>query len=133
MRERIRVRLLFLYGADDVGSLRHHGRGDYVLVECDTREGIRVRGRELGAIINLDDITHIDFLETARRHIPETISCRYNPGGVFKMSNGIMDNPGDAKYGHYHGADVRGLPYSEAEGREAFRYPCVSGKQHGDE
>ena len=54
--------------------------------------------RELGAIINLDDITHIDFLEQ-HGGIPETISCRYNPGGVFKMSNGIMDNPGDAKYG----------------------------------
>lgn len=54
---------------------------------------------ELGAIINLDDFTHIDFLEETIGHIPETISCRYNPGGVFKMSNGIMDNPGDAKYG----------------------------------
>lgn len=53
---------------------------------------------KLGAIINLDDITHIDFLEQ-HGGIPETISCRYNPGGVFKMSNGIMDNPGDAKYG----------------------------------
>lgn len=54
--------------------------------------------RELEAIINLDDITHIEFLE---KHggIPETISCRYNPGGIFQMSNGIMDNPGDAKYG----------------------------------
>lgn len=54
--------------------------------------------KEIGAIINLDDITHIDFLEKCAG-IPETISCRYNPGGVFKMSNGIMDNPGDAKYG----------------------------------
>ncbi len=54
--------------------------------------------RELGAIINQDDITHNDFLEQ-HGGIPETISCRYNPGGVFKMSNGIMDNPGDAKYG----------------------------------
>lgn len=54
---------------------------------------------ELGAIINLDDITHIDFLEQTIGHIPETISCRYNPGGLFEISNGIMDNPGDAKYG----------------------------------
>ena len=53
----------------------------------------------LGAIINLDDITHIDFLEKTIGHIPETISCRYNPGGLFKISNDIMDNPGDAKYG----------------------------------
>ena len=53
----------------------------------------------LGAIINLDDITHIEFLEEAIGHIPETISCRYNPGGVFQITNDIMDNPGDAKYG----------------------------------
>ena len=54
---------------------------------------------KLGAIINLDDITHIDFLEKTIGEIPETISCRYNPGGLFKISNSIMDNPGDAKYG----------------------------------
>jgi len=54
---------------------------------------------KLGAIINLDDITHIDFLEGILGKLPETMSCRYNPGGVFTMSNGIMDNPGDAKYG----------------------------------
>lgn len=54
---------------------------------------------KIGATINLDDITHIEFLENAIGKLPETISCRYNPGGLFKMSNGIMDNPGDAKYG----------------------------------
>lgn len=55
---------------------------------------------EMGAIINLDDITHIDFCEQAcGGRLPETMSCRYNPGGVFRMSNGIMDNPGDSKYG----------------------------------
>ena len=54
---------------------------------------------DLGAIINLDDITHIECLEKTLGYIPETISCRYNPGGLFKISNDIMDNPGDAKYG----------------------------------
>lgn len=54
---------------------------------------------KLGAIINLDDITHIDYLEEILGRLPETISCRYNPGGIFTMSNGIMDNPGDSKYG----------------------------------
>ncbi len=54
---------------------------------------------EMGALINLDDITHIDFLEGILGKLPETMSCRYNPGGIFQMSNGIMDNPGDAKYG----------------------------------
>ena len=54
---------------------------------------------EIGAIINLDDFTHIDFLEKTIGYIPETISCRFNPGGIFQISNDIMDNPGDAKYG----------------------------------
>ncbi|MEG1575942.1 MAG: diaminopimelate decarboxylase, partial [Clostridium sp.] len=54
---------------------------------------------QLGAIVNLDDFTHIDFLEKTIGHIPETISCRFNPGGLFKISNDIMDNPGDSKYG----------------------------------
>ncbi len=54
---------------------------------------------ELGGIINLDDSTHIPFLEETIGKIPETISCRYNPGGTYQISNTIMDNPGDAKYG----------------------------------
>lgn len=54
--------------------------------------------RKLGAIINLDDFTHIDILDKLCS-IPETICCRYNPGGVFQASNQIMDNPGDSKYG----------------------------------
>ncbi len=58
-----------------------------------------VYASRLGAIINLDDFTHIEFLEQTTGGIPETISCRFNPGGVFKISNSIMDNPGDAKYG----------------------------------
>ena len=54
---------------------------------------------DLGGIINLDDITHIEAVEKACGKLPEKMSCRYNPGGIFEISNGIMDNPGDAKYG----------------------------------
>ncbi|MCR5734252.1 MAG: diaminopimelate decarboxylase [Lachnospiraceae bacterium] len=53
----------------------------------------------LNAIINLDDITHIDQVERVLGKLPEKMSCRFNPGGLFEMSNGIMDNPGDSKYG----------------------------------
>lgn len=54
--------------------------------------------RKLNATINLDDITHIDFLKRVA-DIPDTVCCRYNPGGHFAIANNIMDNPGDAKYG----------------------------------
>ena len=53
---------------------------------------------EMGAIINLDDLTHVEFLEQVAG-IPETICCRFNPGGHFAIANSIMDNPGDSKYG----------------------------------
>lgn len=65
----------------------------------DTPEGEFKLADQLGGIINLDDITHISCVERELGHIPEVISCRYNPGGLFKISNSIMDNPGDAKYG----------------------------------
>ena len=57
-----------------------------------------VYARKLGAIINLDDITHIDYLEQ-HAGVPETICLRYNPGGDFAVSSQIMDTPGQAKYG----------------------------------
>ncbi len=52
----------------------------------------------LGAFINLDDYTHIEFLADGPG-IPETICCRYNPGGTFELGTDIMDNPGESKYG----------------------------------
>ena len=55
--------------------------------------------RKLGAIVNFDDISHIEFFEKVAGPIPQTVSCRFNPGGLFQLSNGIMDNPGDSKYG----------------------------------
>ncbi|MCI8399862.1 MAG: diaminopimelate decarboxylase [Oscillibacter sp.] len=68
-----------------------------------TVEEFRLAGR-MNAIINLDDITLIDTLTQALGQVPETICCRYNPGGVFTVGESrdgaqVMDNPGDAKYG----------------------------------
>ena len=73
--------------------------GDIMFSSNDTPEKEFKYADEIGGIINLDDITHIESVERAVGSIPKTISCRYNPGGVFKISNDIMDNPGDAKYG----------------------------------
>ena len=73
--------------------------GDIMFSSNDTPAEEFAYANEIGATINLDDITHIDFLEKTIGKIPETISCRYNPGGYFKISNSILDNPGDAKYG----------------------------------
>ena len=53
---------------------------------------------DMGAYINLDDATHVDFLERVGG-IPETVCLRYNPGGSFSLGNTIMDMPRDAKYG----------------------------------
>ena len=73
---------------------------------------------KLGAIINLDDFTMIDFLEQVAA-IPETICCRFNPGGVFALGNDIIDNPGDSKYG-----------MTRDQLREAFKILKAKGVKH---
>lgn len=73
--------------------------GDEIMFSSnDTPAEEFIKARELDATINLDDITHIDFLKKSAG-IPKKISCRFNPGGVFELGTDIMDNPGDAKYG----------------------------------
>lgn len=67
--------------------------GDIMFSSNDTPEEEFKYANEIGGIINLDDITHIESVERAVGYIPKVISCRYNPGGVFKISNDIMDNP----------------------------------------
>ena len=74
---------------------------------------------ELGAIINLDDFTHIACMEKVLDTFPETMSCRFNPGGLFRISNDIMDNPGDSKYG-----------MTEEQLTEAFRILKDKGVKH---
>ncbi len=66
-----------------------------VTPEKDMRKAV-----ELGAYINLDDATHVEFLaEIAGDKMPDTVCLRYNPGGSFSLGNTIMDMPRDAKYG----------------------------------
>ena len=55
---------------------------------------------EMGAYINLDDSTHVEFLaRITEGKVPQTVCLRYNPGGSFSLGNTIMDMPQDAKYG----------------------------------
>ena len=72
-------------------------KGDEIMFSSnDTPAEEFVLAKKLNATINLDDFTHIDFLEKSAG-IPEKICCRFNPGGKFSISTTIMDNPGDAK------------------------------------
>jgi diaminopimelate decarboxylase len=74
---------------------------------------------DLGAIINLDDISDIPILKKAAG-IPKTLSFRYNPGGSFTIENDIMDNPGDAKYGLTHEQMIEAFLAAKKEGVEEF-------------
>ena len=78
-----------------------------------------IKAREMNGTINLDDFTHIDFLEKVAG-IPETISCRYNPGGVFKISTDIMDNPGEAKFGFTKEQMIEGFKLLRNKGVKNF-------------
>lgn len=74
--------------------------------------------RDLGAIINLDDISHIEFLD---RHcgIPEVISFRYNPGKLRK-GNFIIGNPEESKYGFTREQLFEGYPIVKNKGANRF-------------
>ena len=74
---------------------------------------------ELGAYINLDDFTHIEFLENLCG-IPENICCRFNPGGDFAISSQIMDTPGDAKYGFTREQLFEGFRILKEKGAKHF-------------
>lgn len=69
-----------------------------IFTSNDTPDNEFVEAYKLGAIINLDDITHIDALERALGTVPETICFRYNPGPD-RTGNAIIGNPVEAKYG----------------------------------
>lgn len=94
--------------------------GDIMFSSNDTPAEEFAYADSIGAIINLDDITHIECLEETVGRIPKTISCRYNPGGLFKISNDIMDNPGDAKYGMTTEQLFEAFKILKAKGAEEF-------------
>ncbi|HAL92767.1 MAG TPA: diaminopimelate decarboxylase [Verrucomicrobia bacterium] len=73
--------------------------GDRVMFTSNETPDTEFReARKLGAIINLDDVTHIDALVAATGSLPETLCFRYNPGAA-KAGNAIIGHPEEAKYG----------------------------------
>jgi diaminopimelate decarboxylase len=100
---------------------------ELMLTSNETPEHEYVKARELGAIINLDDITHIDFLEKAleksgvleKKALPELISCRYNPGPL-KEGNTIIGKPEEAKYGFTREQLFEGYKTLKAKGVKRF-------------
>lgn len=96
-------------------------RGDDIMFSSnDTPAEEFVYAKQLEAQINLDDISHIDFIEKQAGGIPEKICCRYNPGGTFKISTDIMDNPGEAKYGFTHDQLIEGYRRLKEMGVKKF-------------
>ncbi len=103
--------------SDAVGAKAH----DIMFSSNATPDADFLKAYELGAIINLDDFTHIDVLDKLTG-IPETICCRYNPGGEFKTdgSPNVMDTPRDAKYGFTHEQIIEGYRVLKEKGAKKF-------------
>ena len=74
---------------------------------------------DLDAIVNFDDITHLDYYDKVGEW-KETMSCRFNPGGLFKVTTDIMDNPGDAKYGMTEAQITEAYKILKAKGAKNF-------------
>jgi diaminopimelate decarboxylase len=103
--------------SDKVGAKGH----DIMFSSNETPDEDYKLAYKLGAIINLDDFTHIDILDKLTG-IPETICCRYNPGGEFKTSEtgNVMDTPKDAKYGFTHDQLIEGYKILRDKGAKVF-------------
>lgn len=103
--------------SDEVGAKEH----DIMFSSNATPDIDFKKAFELGAIINLDDFTHIDILDKLTG-IPETICCRYNPGGEFRTdgSPNVMDTPSDAKYGFTHEQIIEGYRILKEKGAKKF-------------
>ena len=100
--------------SDIVGLKQHEIMfSSNVTPDCDYQ-----KAAELGAIINFDDLTHIDHYAKIAP-FQETMCCRYNPGGDFTLRNEIMDTPKDAKYG-----------MTKEQMKEAFRKLKAYGVKH---
>lgn len=87
---------------------------------------------ELGAIINLDDISHIEYLEK-NAGLPEVISFRYNPGSIIE-GNDIIGKPEEAKYGLTHEQILKAYGIMKEKGIKRFglHTMVISNELHED-
>jgi diaminopimelate decarboxylase len=91
---------------------------EIMLTSNDTPANEFLLAKDLGAIINLDDISHIEFVEK-NVGLPDTICMRYNPGDL-KQGNLIIGHPEDAKYGFTHEQMLEGYRMLKAKGVKHF-------------
>lgn len=93
--------------------------GDEIMLTSNDTPAFELQlAKDLGAIINLDDISHIAYLE---KHVglPDTICMRYNPGDL-KQGNLIIGHPEDAKFGFTHEQIIEGYEMLKAKGVNHF-------------
>lgn len=92
---------------------------DIMFTANNTPEEDYLEAAKLGAIINLDDITHIDYLEKVLGKLPEVLSFRYNPGNR-RAGNSIIGEPVEAKYGLTHEQIFKAYKIAQAKGVKRF-------------
>ena len=73
-----------------------------VFTSNDTEPEEFIKAAEAGAVFNLDDITHVEFVEKVLGKLPELVSFRYNPGPLRDGGNDIIGTPEESKYGLTH-------------------------------
>ncbi len=91
---------------------------DIMFTSNDTPEEEFIKAKELGAVINLDDMTHIEKLERSAG-IPELICFRYNPGSA-RQGNVIIGKPEEAKYGLTYEQIMEAYPLAKEKGAKRF-------------
>lgn len=107
--------------ATGVELLMSHKMGfkDIMFSSNNTPESEYAYAKEIGATINLDAYEMIDFVKETIG-LPDTVSLRYNPGGVFSLGTDIMDNPEESKFGMTHAQLIQGFKDLKAAGVKTF-------------
>lgn len=93
---------------------------DIIFSSNDTPYEEYAKALEMGAIINLDDITHIAYIEKHNGRLPERLCFRYNPGSLKEGGNTIIGLPEEAKYGMTQDQIIEAVMYCKDHGVSHF-------------